>query len=578
DRPRVRPPAPVQAVLILYLLSHSTLYFVADEFFDSRYFYGPLLAFDTLVLTVVLSTSGTANVDFYIACVLTIILSCICNEARGLLLVTLLAPLAYGYFAFSSDPGLDPALYLRLPFPFVISLFYGYFAQVERLRTVARERHEQVKKQQRSAEEIRRQRERLEVLHEINLSVTSTIDAQKVLEVFLERALIHLPYAAALIRLRNPQSNSIETVAAKGIKTKEMQLAHDALFFIDGLVDHSTPLVVQNVFADSRVAKSDFFQEYGLVSFIALPLLADNQEWGDLVFLTREEHEFGDEEIGFLSTLAGQVASAIHHARLYEQSQRQAEELGQAHKIKDDFLKVVSNELKTPLNIVLGYTDMFLEGLLGTLTPIQEKAIETVGRQSRELQRLIESVLQVSSLESEELHADYHEVNLWEFLSEIRSIYAALPSQSVGLLWDYPADLPTVQSDRGKLKHILVNLIDNGLKFTDHGAVTVSVRYMVSKKILQIRVADTGIGIPPSETASIFERFHQVQDSHARTPHGVGLGLYIVKKYMDFFNGTIQVESRPVEGSVFILRIPAPPYRASVVHEQLPLLAGTEHL
>ena len=104
---------------------------------------------------------------------------------------------------------------------------------------------------------------------------------------------------------------------------------------------------------------------------------------------------------------------------------------------------------------------------------------------------------------------------------------------------------PSVQSDRAKLKNIFVNLIDNGFKFTDHGTITVSVRYLVAKKLLQIKVADTGIGIPPSETAAIFERFYRVQDSQAQTPHGgVGLGLYIVKKYMDFLGGAIQVESR----------------------------------
>ena len=75
------------------------------------------------------------------------------------------------------------------------------------------------------------------------------------------------------------------------------------------------------------------------------------------------------------------------------------------------------------------------------LTPIQEKAIETISRQSRELQRLIESVLQVSNLEAEELHADYHEVNLWELLSEIRSIYDAHVAKNLRLVWDYPADL-----------------------------------------------------------------------------------------------------------------------------------------
>ena len=87
-------PTQVQATLILYLLSHTTLYFLADDLFDSPYFYGPLLIFDTIVLLAVFSTSGTASPDFYIACLFTVIVSCICNDARGLLLITLLAPLA----------------------------------------------------------------------------------------------------------------------------------------------------------------------------------------------------------------------------------------------------------------------------------------------------------------------------------------------------------------------------------------------------------------------------------------------------------------------------------------------------
>ncbi|HKY07863.1 MAG TPA: hypothetical protein VJQ55_06465, partial [Candidatus Binatia bacterium] len=110
----------VQAILILYLLSHSTLYFLADDLFDSPYFYGPLLLFDTAVLAIVLSTSGAASPDFYVACLLTVVLSGICNDTRGLLLVTFLAPIVYGYFVFYSAEPLDPNVYLRLPFPFII--------------------------------------------------------------------------------------------------------------------------------------------------------------------------------------------------------------------------------------------------------------------------------------------------------------------------------------------------------------------------------------------------------------------------------------------------------------------------
>ncbi len=572
-------PTQVQAVLILYLLSHSTLYFLADDLFDSVYFYAPLLVFDTLVLIAVLSTTGTASPDFYVACFFTLVISCICNDIRGLLVVTFLAPLVYGYFAFNSTANFDPNLYLRLPFPFVISLFYGYFAQVERIRRTAREKDEQARRQQKAAEEIRRQRERLEVLHQVNVAVTSTNDTPKLLDSFLETALIHLPYAAAIVRLRNHGTGVFETAAARGFKARTFAGMDDALAFTDGAVNERRPLMVGNVFTDPRVDSLEFFENDGLLSFLVVPLVATNSALGCLVFLNRDAHEFGDEEIEFVSTLAGQAAMAIHHAELYEQSRRQAEELRGAHKIKDEFLRAVSSQLKTPLNVITGYTDMFREGLLGTMTPIQEKAIETVARQSKDLHGLINSVLQVSDIETEPLHLEIHELNIWEFLSEMRLLYDTPLTKDVKLIWDCPSDFPIVQGDRRKLRHIMENLINNAIKFTEHGSVTVSARYLVGKKMLEIKVTDTGPGIPEEQISTIFERFRRGEDAETGTPRsGVGLGLYIVKKFLDLLDGKIHVESHAGGGSTFTVQIPAPIKPSYSPHEQLILPTATENL
>jgi Osmosensitive K+ channel histidine kinase len=502
----------IQAVLILYLLSHSTLYFLADDLFDSPYFYAPLLVFDTIVLGVVLSTSGAASPDFYIACLLTVVLSVICNDARGLLMVTILAPLAYAYFVFNSAAYLDPNVYLRLPFPFVISLFYGYFAQVERIRRTARDKEEQITRQQKAAEEIRRQRERLEVLHQVNMSVASTIDKAEILSAFLETALIHLPYAAAVIRLRH--AGVLETTAARGFKSKTLSNGKDSLAFTDRVLDDPAPLKVRNVFTDRQVSNLAFFEGEGLVSFLCVPLVANNEVLGCLLFLTREEHEFNPEEIDFISTLAGQAAIAIHHSELYDRSQRQSEELTDAHKIKDEFLKVVSTQLKTPLNVITGYSEMFLEGLLGEITPIQEKAIETVARQSKELHGLINTVLQVSSMEAEKLHVELHEINLWEFCSELRTFYDYPLATGVKLVWNYPADLPSVEGDRAKLRRMLENLVGNALKFTQQGTVMIAVRYLAGKQRLEFKISDTGVGIPEG----IFPKSSKSSDKAKGTP------------------------------------------------------------
>ena len=564
----------IQAVLILYLLSHSTLYFLADDLFDSPYFYAPLLLFDTIVLGVVLSTSGAASPDFYIACLLTVVLSVICNDARGLLMVTILAPLAYAYFVFNSAAYLDPNVYLRLPFPFVISLFYGYFAQVERIRRTARDKEEQITRQQKAAEEIRRQRERLEVLHQVNMSVASTIDKADILSAFLETALIHLPYAAAVIRLRH--AGVLETTAARGFKSKTLSNGKDSLAFTDRVLDDPAPLKVRNVFTDRQVSNLAFFEGEGLVSFLCVPLVANNEVLGCLLFLTREEHEFNPEEIDFISTLAGQAAIAIHHSELYDRSQRQSEELTDAHKIKDEFLKVVSTQLKTPLNVITGYSEMFLEGLLGEITPIQEKAIETVARQSKELHGLINTVLQVSSMEAEKLHVELHEINLWEFCSELRTFYDYPLATGVKLVWNYPADLPSVEGDRAKLRRMLENLVGNALKFTQQGTVMIAVRYLAGKQRLEFKISDTGVGIPEENIPKIFEKFRQGERHTGMEHGGVGLGLYIVKKYLDLLGGNIEVQSRVGEGTTFIFQIPAPLHGNAAAHEQLLLPTASE--
>jgi signal transduction histidine kinase len=565
----------IQAVLILYLLSHSTLYFLADDLFDSPYFYAPLLLFDTIVLGAVLSTSGAASPDFYIACLLTVVLSVICNDARGLLMVTILAPLAYGYFVFNSAAYLDPNVYLRLPFPFVISLFYGYFAQVERIRRTARDKEEQITRQQKAAEEIRRQRERLEVLHQVNMSVASTIDKADILSAFLETALIHLPYAAAVIRLRH--AGVLETAAARGFKSKTLSNGRDSLAFTDRVLDNPAPLKVRNVFTDRQVSNLAFFEGEGLVSFLCVPLVANNEVLGCLLFLTREEHEFNPEEIDFISTLAGQAAIAIHHSELYDRSQRQSEELTDAHKIKDEFLKVVSTQLKTPLNVITGYSEMFLEGLLGEITPIQEKAIETVARQSKELHGLINTVLQVSSMEAEKLHVELHEINLWEFCSELRTFYDYPLATGVKLVWNYPADLPSVEGDRAKLRRMLENLVGNALKFTQQGTVMIAVRYLAGKQRLEFKISDTGVGIPEENIPKIFEKFRQGERHSGMEHGGVGLGLYIVKKYLDLLGGNIEVHSRVGEGTTFIFQIPAPLHGNTAAHEQLLLPTASEN-
>jgi signal transduction histidine kinase len=130
-------------------------------------------------------------------------------------------------------------------------------------------------------------------------------------------------------------------------------------------------------------------------------------------------------------------------------------------------------------------------------------------------------------------------------------------NKEVTLNWDYPVDSLTITTDSAKLKHILQNLINNAIKFTSQGSVSITAKYISQARAAQFQVADTGIGIPQEMLPSIFEMFHQVDSSETRTYGGVGIGLYIVKKYTDLLGGEIEAKSALGKGTTFTLTIPA---------------------
>jgi signal transduction histidine kinase len=230
--------------------------------------------------------------------------------------------------------------------------------------------------------------------------------------------------------------------------------------------------------------------------------------------------------------------------------------LVKANKAKDEFLSVMSHELRTPLNVVMGYSQMVQDEILGQINAEQKRALGKVIVRSKELMSMISEILQATSIEAGKMKLDIQEVQLTELLDELRSTYEIPFDKEVTLEWDYSSELGTTRTDGGKLKHILQNLINNAIKFTDEGRIAVSARYLCESKIVEFKVADTGTGIQKDLLPSIFEMFRQLDSSATRTHGGAGLGLYIVKQYTEALGGNIQVESEVGAGSVFTVTIP----------------------
>jgi signal transduction histidine kinase len=558
----------IQAIVAFYLLTNATLCFVAEDYFNRVTFYAPMLLFDTVFLAISLGLSGGTTPDLYVACCFTLVLSCICNAPRGLFVVTLLAPLVYGYVVLTGTMTDDPSIYLRLPLPLVISIFYGYFAQLERQKQLAIDREKQANREREAAEEVRRQRERLEVLYQTNSAVMASNGLSKTLDLFLETALIHLPYAAAIVRLRNLETGMLETAAVKGFLTRKLDAALISLPSVDEVIKTETSLAIKNVYEAAGIQDIGLLRSEGLVAFLGVPLRAKGGVSGSLAFFTRWEYDFTDQERDFAAALAGQLAIAIEHTRLYEQIEGQATELRNANKLKDDLLAVASHQLKNPVNILSRNTNMLIERTLGEISPIQENALQMMMRQCKELHAVITSMLQVNFIESDLVEPEFHETNFWEFLYELKSSYDSRPAKDIKLIWDFSPDLPLLQADRGKLNLILQHVIDNAIKFTEHGYVRVSARYLAGRKVMEFEVSDTGIGIAPDDLPKIFEKFRRIDSSESEIYSGVGLGLYIVKKFVHLLGGIIDVESKVGQGSTVTIRIPARRQRLPFAEEQ----------
>ncbi|MBI2358415.1 MAG: GAF domain-containing sensor histidine kinase [Deltaproteobacteria bacterium] len=366
------------------------------------------------------------------------------------------------------------------------------------------------------------------------------------------------PGAASTVRVINREESDFQALACRNLnggKPNGWQSAHS---LARAVMATGHPLVIEDLGSDQRAKDHEFVRKYGLVSYLGVPLVA-KQDVGVLEFFTKEQHQFSAEEVGLLAAVADQAATAIHHSQAMEEvteAKRLAAELVKSNRVKEEFLGVVSHELRTPLSSIMGYAGMMKERMLGELNPRQEEALEKVMTRSSELLGMINTILEATSIEAGGIQVECQEVHLTGLLEEIKASYEGPLEKEIAIVWDYPADPLVIKTDRVKLKHILKNLIRNAVEFTDNGQVTISARYLLEAKKVEFKVADTGNGIEAHFLTGVFDLFRQADSSGARSHGGLGLGLYIVKKYTEMLCGTVEVETDQGKGAVFTVVLP----------------------
>lgn len=241
--------------------------------------------------------------------------------------------------------------------------------------------------------------------------------------------------------------------------------------------------------------------------------------------------------------------------RVNAELQRINAELEESNVLKSEFLSNTSHELRTPLTSIIANTEILEYEMCGPLSPEQRQVLANIGRNSQHLLEMISRLLDFARREEGHDVLQYEKVEIRTLVEGVvRTVRPLLEEERLAIEIDIPDDLGPCWLDGDKVYRIFLNLIENAIKFSRDGTISVAVRRVDDD--LEGTVVDEGIGIPPDRLVDIFHAFRQVDASATRTYQGVGLGLAICKQLVELHGGRIWAESRPGEGSAFRFRIP----------------------
>ena len=320
--------------------------------------------------------------------------------------------------------------------------------------------------------------------------------------------------------------------------------------------DAVNPAVLRTIETREQTTESELLDR-SIATIVHAPLLALDEIVGVISILSVEGEKLSARNSDLLRAVSYQVGTAIQNVRLLEsirdqQEELQAknaqlelyvEELMNADRLKNEFLANTSHELRTPLNSIIGFLNLVLDGLCES----EEEQKELLGhalRSGRHLLDLINDVLDLSRIEAGRLQLELREVDLAFVLAEVQSTLAVQAQEKhLQLAIAPPPHGLKVSADESRLRQVLMNIVGNAIKFTQRGEVRVSVDAPDGSPFVEIRVKDTGIGVPADRRERLFRKFSQADASTTRKFGGSGLGLVIVKELLEMMGGGVRLDS-----------------------------------
>lgn len=420
-------------------------------------------------------------------------------------------------------------------------------------------------------------------LQRITNLITRSLDFQKVMQTIVNGITVELGYICGILSFIDFKKNVIRINAISNSTTiqkmlnkipkkpdsYEVSLTQEGNSSIRAI--NSGQIVIAEDFYDSvtpalpKPIALTIQKLMGIKSVLSVPVYSENKVIGVIDFITaKEKKDIAEHEIEMMHALADQIGIVYRNLQLIKQIQEANTQLQDANvhlqkldEAKSEFLSIASHQLRTPLTAIRGYLAMSLDGDYGPIPAKLKNPLEIVAESASRLARLINIFLNVSRIEAGRFHLDLVDVQLDQMLADIiKEMTPGASTRKLKLKFVKPIEkIPLIKADKDKIKDVIYNLIDNSIKYTPIGSVTVMVRK--TDGFLQVETRDTGIGIEPNEAKELFNKFVRGEGVARIHTDGSGLGLFIAKKIIEAHGGKIWVESEGKgKGSRFYFTLP----------------------
>lgn len=362
---------------------------------------------------------------------------------------------------------------------------------------------------------------------------------------------MRIGHVATLVVRRVDKDNVVKRIKATGfsnlVKLEALPTGH----LIEYFAKHQELIVVDELKDQSErmVAKSDLHlvlnQLEQFQTAIALPLLVKNNVIGVLLIGEKLSGDiFSRQDLDVLELVGNQTALSIEKAQFYEED-----------KLKSEFISIASHELLTPTAAIEGYLSMALDKKMTQTASQHTQYIQRAYDSSRRLADLVKDLLSISRIESGRIKLTSVPLDVVAILDQaVGELTATAKAKGLNLTFIKPTSIPKVLADSDRVMQVCVNLINNSIKYTPKGGVTISVH--LEKNMVVVEVKDTGIGIDKNDQVHLFEKFHRIDNPATAGIMGTGLGLYISKNIISLLGGEMTLQSATGQGSTFSFSLP----------------------